>query len=135
MPRSFPAFVLLALAVGTTPGVFGQTGPDRDVRLDGQSIVGRWSATHVVGDADATRDLARGTLSTVLVVNPTGHVILRGADRREGQGAPASYSGRLDGRRLTLTALPGAAEIALFGDRLHLVDPRGRRTVFVRETP
>ncbi len=109
-------------------------GPaSRDVRVDGQSVVGRWRAVEVIGDAAATADLGRGSLTTTLVVNPTGHVILRGVDRRQGRGAPSAFSGRLDGRRLRLRDLDGEAEVGMFGSRLFLVDPRGRRTVFVRE--
>ena len=106
---------------------------ERDVTLDGRSIVGRWRAVEVVGDRAATRDLGRGTLTTVLAVNPTGHAILRGTDRREGGGAPAAFSGRIDGPRLRFRDLPGEAELSLVQGRLHLTDPRGRRTVFVRD--
>ena len=126
MPRLVLSLLLAASASD-------QVAPDRDVRLDGQSIVGRWHAVEVVGDAAATADLRRGQLTTTLVVNPTGHVILRGTDRREGRGAPSAFSGRIEGDRLRLGELPGEAEVALVGWRLHLVDPRGRRTVFERE--
>lgn len=109
-----------------------QVPPDRDVVLDGASIVGRWTAVEVVGDDGATADLQRGTLTTVLVVNPTGHVILRGTDTREGRGAPAAFSGMVVGARLWFRGLDGQAELARYGRELHLVDPRGRRTVFRR---
>lgn len=109
-----------------------QIAPGRDVVLDGESVVGRWTAIEVPDDAGATADLARGTLTTVLVINPTGHVILRGTDTREGQGAPASFSGEVVGGRVIFRDLPGEGEISRYGQQLHLVDPRGRRTVFVR---
>ena len=122
----FALLVLLSTAAGA------QIAPDRDVVLDGESVVGRWTAVEVAGDAAATADLARGTLTTVLVVNPTGHVILRGTDTRQGRGAPASFSGEIAGRRVVFRDLPGTGELARYGAELHLVDPRGRRTVFVR---
>lgn len=124
-----PALLLLAFTAAST----AQVSPERDVVLDGRSVVGRWQAIEVVGDAAATADLRRGLLSTVLVVNPTGHAILRGEDRRGEAGRPTRFTGYVHGDRLRLPALAGEAELALYGRRLHLVDPRGRRTVFVRE--
>lgn len=105
---------------------------ERDVVLDGVSVVGRWHAVEVDGDAQATADLARGTLTTVLVINPTGHVILRGTDTRQGRGAPASFSGYVVNGRLRFSGLEGEALLDRHGRALHLIDPRGRRTVFVR---
>ena len=128
MPRLAP---LLSLLLATAASA--QVAADRDVRLGGRSVVGRWEAVEVVGDAVATADIQRGALTTTLVVNPTGHVILRGTDRREGRGAPSAFSGRIEGARVHLRGLAGEAEVALLGLRLHLVDPRGRRTVFVRD--
>ncbi|WP_412062176.1 hypothetical protein [Rubrivirga sp. IMCC45206] len=128
-PLLFAALLAALLAASAS----AQIAPDRDVRLGGVSLVGRWTAVEVVGDPGATADLARGTLSTVLVINPTGHVILRGADRREGQGAPALFTGVLVEHVLRLNGLPGEAEVQLVGPRLHVVDPRGRRTVFRRD--
>lgn len=127
-PRFRPVLLAALLAASAS----AQVVPDRDVRLGSRSLVGRWSAVEVVGDAAATADLRRGALTTTLVVNPTGHVILRGTDQQEGRGAPSAFSGRIEGDRIRLRGLPGEAEVALFGPRLHLVDPRGRRTVFVR---
>lgn len=134
MPRSllFAALLASSALIGLAASASAQVVPSRDVRLDGVSLVGRWTAVEVVGDRGATADLARGTLSTVLVVNPTGHVILRGADRREGRGAPALFTGVLVDDVLRLRGLPGEAEVQVVGRRLHVVDPRGRRTVFVR---
>ena len=127
MPR-LVFFLPLLLAAAAS----AQVAPHRDVRLGGRSVVGRWEAVEVVGDAVATADLRRGALTTTLVVNPTGHVILRGTDRREGRGAPSAFSGRIEGGRVQLRGLAGTAELALLGSQLHLVDPRGRQTVFVR---
>ena len=87
----------------------------------------------VAGDVGATTDLARGTLTTVLVVNPTGHVILRGTDTRHGRGAPAAFSGHVAGGRVRFSSLDGAARLERRGRTLHLIDPGGRRTVFVRQ--
>ena len=95
-------------------------------------LVGRWIAVDVVGDAEATRDLRRGTLEKTLVVNPGGHVLLRGVDRVRGRGAAESFSGRLVGEALRFDRLPGAASLTVAGTRLLLTDPTGRVTRFVR---
>ena len=129
--RLLPLLVLAALSAAAS-GQTDRLAADRDVRVDGESVVGRWAAVEVEGDRRATADLARGTLTTVLVVNPTGHVILRGADTRQGRGAPAAFSGTVAGGRLRFNGLDGEALLERHGRRLHLVDPRGRRTVFVR---
>jgi len=109
-----------------------QTG---DVALSGRSVVGRWLALDVVGDAEATRDLETGALVKTLVVNPGGHVILRGVDRARGRGAAAAFSGRLVGETVAFRDLPGTARLAFDGRRLVLTDPAGRRTTFVRLLP
>lgn len=126
MMRTALAFALLATSASA------QILPERDVRLGDVSVVGRWTAVEVVDDPGATADLRQGALTTVLVINPTGHAILRGTDRRNGNGAPAAYSGSVSGNRLRFRSLPGTAELSLVGRELHLVDPRGRRTVFLR---
>lgn len=131
--RRLAAFLLVALAVGASGPASAQVTPERDVRLEGRSVVGRWRAVELVGDGEATEDLREGTLTTALVINPTGHVILRGSDRRQGGGAATSFSGQVEGGRVHFRDLPGEAEIEILGGRLHLVDPYGRRTVFVRE--
>ena len=123
---------LAALLHALSAAAGAQIAPDRDVVLDGESVVGRWTAVEVSDDPAATADLARGTLTTVLVINPTGHVILRGTDTRQGRGAPASFSGEVIGDRVVFRDLPGEGEVSRYGRELHLVDPRGRRTVFVR---
>ena len=97
------------------------------------SLVGRWLALDVVGDAEASRDLQSGALEKVLVVNPGGHVILRGMDRVRGQGAASSFSGRLVGETVAFRDLPGTARLAFDGRRLVLTDPTGRQTRFIRE--
>ena len=133
MPRFLALLLLLAALPVAAQSAVSAVLPARDVRIDGQSVVGRWQAIEVARDPAATADLQRGALTMTLVVNPTGHAILRGTDRREGRGAPSAFSGRLVGSRLELTGLHGAAEVEMFGWRLHLIDPRGRRTVFVRD--
>lgn len=132
MPRTLSVTLLVFALPAMAQSQVHRIAPDRDVRLGGTSIVGRWSAVEVVGDAVATADLRRGALSVTLAVNPTGHVILRGTDLRQDDGRPTAFSGRIDGRRARFRGLDGEAELALHGRRLHLVDPRGRQTVFVR---
>lgn len=94
--------------------------------------VGRWIAVDVLGDDAQTRDIRTGVLEKTLVVNPGGHVILRGVDRAPG-GGTASYTGTLVGRVLTFAELPGAAILAHEGTRLILIDPSGRQTRFIRD--
>ena len=94
--------------------------------------VGRWIAVDVLGDDAQTRDIRTGVLEKTLVINPGGHVILRGVDRAPG-GGTASYTGTLVGRVLTFAELPGAAILAHEGTRLILIDPSGRQTRFVRD--
>ena len=116
----------------SAPDVFPSAVPDDAQSVIARTAVGRWIAVDVVGDAAATRDLERGTLEKVLVVNPGGHVILRGTDRAQ-SADPVSFSGTLAGRVLTFADLPGAAILALDGTRLVLVDPSGRQTRFIRD--
>ena len=111
---------------------FPSAVPDEAQDALARAAVGRWIAVDVVGDAAATRDLERGTLEKVLVVNPGGHVILRGTDRAQ-SADPVSFSGTLAGRVLTFADLPGAAILVLDGTRLILVDPSGQQTRFIRD--
>ena len=104
----------------------------RSAPVAADRLVGRWMAVDVVGDAEATRDLRRGTLEKTLVVNPGGHILLRGVDRVRGRGAGESFSGRLVGEALRFDGLPGAARLTAEGTRLLLRDPTGRVTRFVR---
>jgi hypothetical protein len=122
----------LVLALALPAAAHAQAG---DVSLAGQSVVGRWLALDVVGDAEATRDLASGALEKTLVVNPGGQVILRGVDRVRGRGAAASFSGRLFGETVAFRDLPGTARLAFDGRRLVLTDPAGRQTRFIRSRP
>ena len=122
----FTLLLVLALPVAA----HAQAG---DVAVSGRSVVGRWLALDVVGDAEATRDLASGALVKTLVVNPGGHVILRGVDRARGHGAAAAFSGRLFGDAVAFRDLPGTARLAFDGRRLVLTDPAGRQTRFIRE--
>ena len=105
--------------------------PERDVVVGGRSVVGRWLALEVEGDARASRDLADETLVKVLVVNPGGRAILRGVDRRV-DAAPEVFLGSLADGDLAFDGLDGAARLELDGRRLVLTDPRGRRTRFLR---
>jgi hypothetical protein len=118
----------VAASPAAPPGRLGpaRTAPAADLP------VGRWVAVDVVGDAEASRDLARGTLEKVLVVNPGGHVILRGVDRAR-SADPVSFTGTLVGRIVRFAELPGAATLVREGTRLVLTDPSGRRTRFVRD--
>ena len=102
------------------------------IQVVDDETVGRWIAVDVVDDADQTADLRRGVLEKTLVINPGGHVILRGVDRAPG-GGTAAFTGRLIGRVVTFAELPGAAYLAREGTRLVLIDPTGRRTRFVRD--
>ena len=106
-------------------------GPAGTSAAPGQHV-GRWIAVDVVGDAEASRDLAQGALEKVLVVNPGGHVTLRGVDHRR-SADPVAFTGTLVGRVLTFAELPGAAILAREGTRLVLIDPSGRQTRFVRD--
>lgn len=110
----------------------GRRAAERPTPVSVDRLVGRWIAVDVVGDAEATRDLRRGSLEKVLVVNPGGHVLLRGVDRARGRGAAESFSGRLVGDRLRFDSLAGAASLTVEGTRLLLTDPTGRVTRFVR---
>lgn len=97
-----------------------------------RAAVGRWVAVEIVGDAEASHDLRRGTLEKVLLVEPDGRVVLRGTDRARGAAGAVSFSGRIQGRVVTFAGLPGAALLSLRGPRLVLSDPAGRSTQFVR---
>ena len=112
-------------------GAPSRLSAERDVVVGGRSVVGRWLALAVEGDARATRDLTDETLVKVLVVNPGGHAILRGVDRRA-DAAPEVFTGAIEGGELAFDGLPGAARLELDGRRLVLADPLGRRTRFLR---
>lgn len=123
-PMRLALFLLLAATASAQAG--------RDVVVDGRSIVGRWTAVEVLGDWDATVDVRRGALTTVLTVAPTGQVWLHGTDWERAPGQTQVFEGRIRGDRLRLDGRPGEAELQLLGPRLHLVDPTGRETVFER---
>ena len=125
-------------AAPAVPDIYGRpsaVAPARDVVVGGRSVVGRWLALEVEGDARASRDLADETLVKILTLNPGRRAILRGVDRRAGS-APEVFVGEVvpDGTRarLALDGLRGDARLELAGRRLVLTDPRGRRTVFLR---
>jgi len=121
--------LLLALALAVT--AHAQPSAD-DVRIDGRSIVGVWEAVEVLGDWEASEDIRSGALTTVLRIEPGGAVRLRGTDWKRAQGRTVLLEGHIHDNRLRLTGLPGEAELQRLGPRLHLVDPRGRETVFER---
>jgi hypothetical protein len=106
---------------------------ERDVILDGVSLLGVWNAVGALDEPDVDSDLRSGVLTETLVVNPRGRATLTGVDERAGTGR-VSLDGRISGDRLTFDDLPGAATIGLRSDgRIVVTDPRGRRTVYERE--
>ncbi len=136
------AVLLLALASCVSPAEVRRAPAERSASVTpdvaparttpaAESSIGRWIAVDVVGDDAQTRDIRVGVLEKMLVVNPGGHVILRGVDRAPG-GGTASFSGMLVGRVLTLEGIPSAAILAHEGTRLLLTDPAGRQTRFIR---
>lgn len=135
------AALVLALSLAScagsapTPALPARVQPAEPGAVDQRTdavAVGRWIAVEVRGDAEASEDLRRGRLEKVLVVNPGGHVILRGVDRVRGGGAASSFSGHLSGDAVTFADLPGVARLALDGRRLVMTDPAGRQTHFIR---
>lgn len=114
------------------PGAPGDTAAARgDVTLDGVSILGAWYAVEVVGDPQATDDLADGTMEQTLIVRSNGRTVLTGVDRRAG-GSPVSFNGRVTGSRVQFTGMEGAGTLLMSGRRLLLRSPDGRSTVFER---
>ena len=90
---------------------------DRDVLLDGISLLGVWN----------------GVLTEILVVNPGGLVALTGEDRDAGTGR-MSFDGRITGDRIAFDDLPGEGRITVRSDgRIVVTDPRGNRTVYERD--
>ena len=100
--------------------------------VDGLPLSGRWLAFEVLGDENATDDLARGRLEKVLVVHPGGRALLRGTDHAQDAGRPQQYIGHVADGALRLDDLPGEARLRAEGRRLVMVDPRGVETVYLR---
>ncbi|HLA63050.1 MAG TPA: hypothetical protein VK610_01375 [Rhodothermales bacterium] len=105
--------------------------PEDDVRLGGLSLIGTWAAIEVVGDAEATNDLDRGQLTQTLLIRPRGNAVLTGVDRRA-SGEPVAFGGEVRGSVITFVGMSGTGRLSVEGRRLHLLDPRGRTTVFAR---
>ena len=106
---------------------------ERDVIVDGVSVLGVWHAVGALDEPDVDNDLRSGMLTEMLVVNPRGLATLTGEDRRTDAGHQ-SFEGRISGNELTFDGLPGRATIDVRNDgRIVVTDPRGRRTVYERE--
>lgn len=106
---------------------------ERDVIVDGVSLLGVWNAVGALDEPDVDDDLRSGVLTETLVVNPRGRVVLAGEDDRADTGRQ-SFEGQVDGNRITFDGLPGVATITVRSDgRVVVTDPLGRRTVYERE--
>lgn len=106
---------------------------ERDVIVDGVSILGVWHATGALDEPDVDADLRSGLLTETLVINPRGRAVLSGEDERAAVGRE-SFEGQISGSRLAFRGLDGAATIAVRSDgRLVVTDPRGNRTVYERD--
>lgn len=106
---------------------------ERDVIVDGVSLLGVWHAVGALDEPDADRDLRSGMLTETLVINPRGRATLSGEDRRAGTGHQ-SFEGRITGNQLAFDGMPGAATISVRSDgRIVVTDPRDRRTVYERD--
>ena len=106
---------------------------ERDVVVDGVSILGVWNAVGALDEPDVDDDLRSGMLTEMLVVNPRGRATLTGEDRRAESGRQ-TFEGRISGNELAFDGLPGRAIIDVRNDgRIVVTDPRGRRTVYERE--
>ncbi|MDX1530703.1 MAG: hypothetical protein R3362_04185 [Rhodothermales bacterium] len=126
---------LVALPGCASPEPAARTEPtgQRDVVVDGTSVLGRWEAVGALDEPDVDEDLRRGLLTETLIFDPYGRVTLSGEDRREGAG-PVSYYGQIEGRTVSFDELPGRATVEVRSDgRLILTDPRGNRTVYERD--
>lgn len=141
--RIAPLFLLLAALVAgcassqpeaprtdTTPT---ETVDERDVILDGVSLLGVWNAVGALDEPDVDDDLRSGDLTETLIVNPRGRVTLSGEDRDAGTGR-MSFEGHITGNRIAFDDLPGEGTITVRSDgRIVVTDPRGNRTVYERE--
>ena len=139
-----PSALLLALVLAgcTTTANTGTPGGDpmdrdeiveRDVIVDGISILGVWNAVGALDEPDVDDDLRSGMLTETLVINPRGRATLSGEDHRTDAGRQ-SFDGQITGDRLAFDGLPGEARITVRNDgRIVVTDPRGRRTVYERE--
>ena len=147
MPR-LALFVTLVLALAgcatqsSTVQTGGTSGGDpmqrpeiveRDVIVDGVSLLGVWKAIGALDEPEVDDDLRRGLMTETLVVNPRGRAVLSGEDDRAAAGH-LSYEGQISGNLLAFRDLDGAARLNVRSDgRLIVTDPLGRRTVYERE--
>lgn len=135
-------FLALPFAGCATTSPTGTPGSDpmereeiveRDVIVDGVSILGVWNAVGALDEPGVDSDLRSGMLTETLVINPRGRATLSGEDRRTDAGRQ-SFDGRIEGNELAFDDLPGRATIDVRNDgRIVVTDPRGRRTVYERE--
>ncbi len=106
---------------------------ERDVLVDGVSLLGVWHAMGALDEPDVDNDLRSGMLIETLIVNPRGLVSLTGEDHRADVGRQ-SFEGRITSDKIAFDGLPGEATITVRSDgRIVVTDPRGRRTVYERE--
>jgi hypothetical protein len=139
-PTLFLTLALLAAGCATPRPEAPRTDPppretsaDRDVILDGVSLLGVWNAVGALDEPDVDTALRSGDLTETLVVSPRGRVTLSGEDRDAGTGR-MSFEGRITGDRITFDDLPGEGRITVRSDgRIVVADPRGNRTVYERE--
>lgn len=142
MRRVHVFLTLVLFAAGCTPTSRTASSSDpmqrpeiveRDVIVDGVSILGVWNAVGALDEPDVDADLRSNVLTETLVVNPRGRVTLAGEDARADTGRQ-QFEGRVDGNRITFDGLPGTATVGVRSDgRLVVTDPLGRRTVYERE--
>lgn len=140
-----PALLLFATGCASTSGTSSSDSSssrdpmmrpeivERDVIVDGVSILGVWNAVGALDEPDVDDDLRRGILTETLVVNPRGRAVLSGEDDRADTDLQR-FEGQIDGNRLAFDGLPGVATLAVRSDgRILMTDPRGRRTVYERD--
>ncbi|MEL6444026.1 MAG: hypothetical protein AAF089_00970 [Bacteroidota bacterium] len=101
--------------------------------VDGNNVAGTWRAVEAIADPDRNRDLREGVLTMTLTIRRDGTATLRGEDRRLGSG-PVRFDGTLAGERLAFDGMDGSAAVSMRSGRLVVFDPRGRRTVYARES-
>jgi hypothetical protein len=139
-----PTFLLLLAALVTGCATSQPDAPrtdttprepiaERDVILDGVSLLGVWNAVGALDEPDVDADLRSGDLTETLIVNPRGRVTLTGEDRDADTGR-MRFEGRITGDRIAFDDLPGEGTITVRSDgRIVVTDPRGNRTVYERE--
>ncbi|MEM6783566.1 MAG: hypothetical protein AAF624_07505 [Bacteroidota bacterium] len=109
------------------------TPPRPSPFVDGNNVTGSWRAVEAIADPERNRDLREGVLTMELTIRRDGTATLRGEDRRLGSG-PVRFDGTLAGERLAFDGMDGSAAVSMRSGRLLVFDPRGRRTVYARES-